>query len=66
MTAHNVSYANRSRHKARRRQITTTTPPKRDCPVCGKPVVKVVMYGQLSYDCTVHWGPWDEAKVRSE
>lgn len=43
------------------RTITRQVKPQRVCPICGEPIDKVIRYGQLSYQCKQHWGPWDEA-----
>lgn len=47
------------------RTITQGKKPQRVCPVCGKQVEKIIRYGQLSYTCRIHWGPWDEAVKKS-
>lgn len=48
------------------RIITDGKLPDRVCPVCGEQVLKVIRYGQLSYMCDLHWGPWDEAKKKGD
>lgn len=30
------------------------------CPVCREPVVKATVWGQRSYSCSKHWGPWSK------
>jgi len=44
-----------------RHGITDGKLPQRVCPVHGTQVIKIVKYGQLSYECGDHWGPWNEA-----
>lgn len=51
---------------SRNRTLTNGKKPNADCPICAKPVVKAVMYGQLSYNCGTHWGPWDDRIKRVE
>lgn len=46
---------------SKNRTITMTKLPNRACPVCGEQVQKAIRYGQLSYICDLHWGPWDDA-----
>jgi hypothetical protein len=48
----------------KRRVITNGKLPERNCPKCGYMVIKAVIYGQLSYECGQHWGPWDDAIKR--
>lgn len=36
----------------------------RVCPVCGATVTKTMRYGQVSYDCGEHWGPWEESWLK--
>lgn len=46
------------------RVVTDGKLPDRVCPHCGGQVIKIVRYGQLSYECLrpcANWGPWDEA-----
>lgn len=59
-----------SKVKAKRRVVTDGKLPERMCPSCGCQVLKIVKYGQLSYECTDlkdcrRWGPWDEAPKRT-
>ncbi len=30
------------------------------CPKCRGVVIQTMRYGQRSYDCGTHWGPWSE------
>ena len=54
----------------KKRDITTNTLPKRICPHCGAQVIKIMCYGQISYQCRtppcLRWGPWEEAPKRSQ
>jgi hypothetical protein len=51
---------------SKNRVITDGKLPQRKCPVCGMPVVKTIRYGQLSYECDMHRGPWDSAVRTSD
>ena len=46
------------------RRITGGKLPSRVCPICGEQVWKVIKHRQLSYECKLHWGPWDKAIKR--